>query len=129
MRSALLTGMLGLQPRPTVAEAAAYLLYAVPMLAYVLWPAAARRAVRQPAEARPLARWSRRVRRVAHLGAAGGARLVAAGCGGRVRRAVQTGPASRAVAVKHHRRRLRPAKLDAAGRPDDVRGATTAPAR
>ena len=34
----LLTGMLGLQPQPTVVEAAAYLLYAVPMALYVLWP-------------------------------------------------------------------------------------------
>jgi high-affinity iron transporter len=34
----LLTGMLGLQPEPTVIEAAAYLLYAVPMGLYVLWP-------------------------------------------------------------------------------------------
>jgi high-affinity iron transporter len=34
----LLTGMLGLQPTPTVIEAAAYLLYAVPMAVYVLWP-------------------------------------------------------------------------------------------
>lgn len=36
--SALLTGMLGLQPKPTQIELAAYLLYAVPMLTYVLWP-------------------------------------------------------------------------------------------
>jgi high-affinity iron transporter len=36
--SALLTGMLGLQPKPTELELAAYLLYALPMLAYVLWP-------------------------------------------------------------------------------------------
>jgi high-affinity iron transporter len=36
--SALLTGMLGLQPKPTQIELIAYLLYAVPMLAYVLWP-------------------------------------------------------------------------------------------
>ncbi len=36
--SALLTGMLGLQPKPTQIEVIAYLLYAVPMLAYVLWP-------------------------------------------------------------------------------------------
>jgi high-affinity iron transporter len=36
--SALLTGMLGLQPKPTQIEVVAYLLYAVPMLAYVLWP-------------------------------------------------------------------------------------------
>jgi high-affinity iron transporter len=34
----LLTGMLGLQPEPTVGEAAIYLLYAVPMTIYVLWP-------------------------------------------------------------------------------------------
>jgi high-affinity iron transporter len=34
----LLTGMLGLQPTPTVGEALVYLLYAVPMALYVLWP-------------------------------------------------------------------------------------------
>jgi high-affinity iron transporter len=34
----LLTGMLGLQPQPTVIEATAYLLYAVPMALFVLWP-------------------------------------------------------------------------------------------
>ncbi len=34
----LLTGMLGLQPKPTVGEALAYLIYAVPMALYVLWP-------------------------------------------------------------------------------------------
>jgi high-affinity iron transporter len=37
--ASLLTGMLGLQPRPTVIEAVAYVAYAVPVLAYVLWPA------------------------------------------------------------------------------------------
>jgi FTR1 family protein len=36
--SSLLTGVLGLQPRPTVGEAAAYLVYAIPMLVIVLWP-------------------------------------------------------------------------------------------
>jgi high-affinity iron transporter len=36
--AALLTGMLGLQPKPTQIELAAYLLYAIPMLTYVLWP-------------------------------------------------------------------------------------------
>jgi len=36
--SSLLTGMLGLQPRPTEGEVLAYLLYAVPMLLFVLWP-------------------------------------------------------------------------------------------
>jgi high-affinity iron transporter len=34
----LLTGMLGLQPTPTVIEAALYLIYAVPMAIFVLWP-------------------------------------------------------------------------------------------
>jgi high-affinity iron transporter len=34
----LLTGVLGLQPKPTVGEAGAYLIYAVPMGLYVLWP-------------------------------------------------------------------------------------------
>jgi high-affinity iron transporter len=34
----LLTGMLGLQPAPTVIEAIFYLGYAIPMAAYVLWP-------------------------------------------------------------------------------------------
>ncbi|MBA3867315.1 MAG: FTR1 family protein [Solirubrobacterales bacterium] len=44
----LLTGMLGLQPRPTVIEAAVYVLYAVPMLLYVLWPDRFRRRRRSP---------------------------------------------------------------------------------
>lgn len=34
----LLTGMLGLQPTPTVGEAGIYVLYAVPMALYVIWP-------------------------------------------------------------------------------------------
>jgi high-affinity iron transporter len=34
----LLTGMLGLQPQPTVVEALVYVLYAVPMALYVIWP-------------------------------------------------------------------------------------------
>jgi high-affinity iron transporter len=38
VRAALLTGMLGLQPAPTVAEVVAWLLYAIPMSMYVLWP-------------------------------------------------------------------------------------------
>ena len=36
--SSLLTGMLGLQPLPTEGEVLVYLLYAVPMLLFVLWP-------------------------------------------------------------------------------------------
>jgi high-affinity iron transporter len=57
----LLTGMLGLQPQPTVGEALIYLLYAVPMALYVLWPdrlrgrgsAPARRARRAEGRAAP----------------------------------------------------------------------------
>jgi high-affinity iron transporter len=30
--------MLGVQPRPTVIEVAAYLMYAIPMGLFVLWP-------------------------------------------------------------------------------------------
>ena len=45
VRAALLTGMLGLQPVPTVGETLAWLLYAVPMGLYVLWPS------RRPAQA------------------------------------------------------------------------------
>ncbi len=36
--SSLLTGVLGVQPRPTVVEVVAWLLYAVPMLVFVGWP-------------------------------------------------------------------------------------------
>jgi high-affinity iron transporter len=46
IRSSLLTGLLGFQPEPVVAEVLGYLLYAVPMLLFVLWPA------RRPARAR-----------------------------------------------------------------------------
>ena len=42
IRAALLTGMLGLQPQPSWAEVIGWLLYAIPMSLYVLWPAARR---------------------------------------------------------------------------------------
>jgi len=38
VRASLLTGMLGLQPVPTVAEVVLWLAYAIPMSLYVLWP-------------------------------------------------------------------------------------------
>jgi high-affinity iron transporter len=38
IHGSLLTGMLGFQPVPTVAEVALWLAYAVPMSIYVLWP-------------------------------------------------------------------------------------------
>ena len=43
VRAALLTGMLGLQPSPAVIEVVVWLLYAVPMSLYVLWPQRPRR--------------------------------------------------------------------------------------
>jgi high-affinity iron transporter len=43
----LLTGMLGLRPTPTQIEVAVYLLYAVPMALYVLWPDRLRRRRRE----------------------------------------------------------------------------------
>ena len=48
IRASLLTGVLGLQPVPTVAEAVAWLLYALPMATYVLWPHRQRPATRVP---------------------------------------------------------------------------------
>ena len=36
--ASLLTGMLGLQPKPTHIEAVGYVVYALPMLLFVLWP-------------------------------------------------------------------------------------------
>ena len=47
IQAALLTGALGIQPRPTVIETAGYLLYLIPMALYVAWP--------QPRRPRPLA--------------------------------------------------------------------------
>lgn len=49
VRAALLTGMLGLQPVPTVGETLSWLVYAVPMVLYVLWPA------RRPIQTEPRA--------------------------------------------------------------------------
>jgi len=42
VQASLLTGLLGFQPSPTVAEIAIWLAYAVPMTIYVLRPAGAR---------------------------------------------------------------------------------------
>lgn len=43
VRASLLTGMLGFQPVPTVAEVGVWLLYTAPMGLYVLWPQRPRR--------------------------------------------------------------------------------------
>jgi len=53
VRSALLTGMLGLQPRPVTAEVFGYLLYAIPMLLVVLWPRGMRLPFRRQEEVPP----------------------------------------------------------------------------
>ena len=53
--SSLLTGVLGLQPQPTVGEVLGWLLYLVPMMIYVLRPGRPRPTVRRaPAGARPV---------------------------------------------------------------------------
>ncbi len=44
----LLTGMLGLQPAPTVIEVLVYALYALPMALYVVWPDRLRPRLRRP---------------------------------------------------------------------------------
>ena len=51
---ALVTGMFGLQPRPTVGETAGWLLYAIPMLLYVLWPRRLRLSPRLSPQPHPL---------------------------------------------------------------------------
>jgi high-affinity iron transporter len=43
VQASLLTGVLGIQPRPTVIEVVVWLLYAVPMIAFVAWPRGQRR--------------------------------------------------------------------------------------
>jgi high-affinity iron transporter len=42
VQSALATGMLGIQPRPVVAEVVAWFLAAIPLMLFVLWPTAPR---------------------------------------------------------------------------------------
>lgn len=51
VRESLLTGMLGLRAAPTVAEMVVYLLYAIPMSIYVLWPQRPGRPAAVPAAA------------------------------------------------------------------------------
>lgn len=50
VQAALLTGLLGFQPVPTVAELCVWLLYAVPMSIYVLWPQRPRTQPTPPAQ-------------------------------------------------------------------------------
>ncbi len=53
IRASLITGMLGLQPVPTVAEVTLWLAYAIPMSVYVLWPQGRAPAKRMPAPKEP----------------------------------------------------------------------------
>lgn len=46
---ALMTGVLGIQPQPVWAELIAWLIYLLPMLAFVLWPQGRRRSTTTPA--------------------------------------------------------------------------------
>jgi high-affinity iron transporter len=48
VRSALLTGVLGIQPKPTWAEVTVWVAYVVPMTLYVLWPRRPRRSAPTP---------------------------------------------------------------------------------
>jgi high-affinity iron transporter len=50
--SSLMTGMLGLQPLPTYAEAGIWLIYVIPMLLYVLWPHGRRLTITSPRSVR-----------------------------------------------------------------------------
>ena len=53
IRASLITGMLGLQPVPTVAEISLWLVYAITMSVYVLWPHGRTPAKRVPAQPEP----------------------------------------------------------------------------
>jgi high-affinity iron transporter len=53
VRASLLTGMLGFQPVPSVAEVTLWLAYAVPMSIYVLWPQRSRPPRTAPVGAQP----------------------------------------------------------------------------
>jgi len=53
VRGSLLTGLFGFQPEPVVAEVIGYLLYAVPVALYVLWPSGLR--LRRQRRPEPLA--------------------------------------------------------------------------
>jgi high-affinity iron transporter len=55
VQSALVTGVLGIQPRPVWAEVIAWLAYLVPATLYVLWPRDKRVSTRRPATAVPIA--------------------------------------------------------------------------
>ncbi len=54
VRSSLLTGLLGFQPRPVTAEAIGYLVYAIPVAIYVLWPSGLRLRLRRQPASQPL---------------------------------------------------------------------------
>ncbi|MEN3270788.1 iron uptake transporter permease EfeU [Pseudonocardia sp.] len=57
--SSLVTGVLGIQPFPTVIELVVWVLYAVPLLAYVLWPQRGPAQRRSAAESHPTPQPSR----------------------------------------------------------------------
>ena len=124
MRSSLLTGLLGFQPRPVTAEAIGYLVYAIPVAIYVLWPSGLRLRRRQAA-ANPAGRAHGMTVRTAILAstvvAAG---LALAGCGGEQqqrhdhgRRLGASAAASRSVDVKLVDAGCEPAELRLAAGP------------
>ncbi len=121
VQSALLTGMLGIQPQPVVAEVLVWLAYAVPMGALVLWPS-------RPKSARP----SRKAAVTAGVGAALVAGLALAGCGsGGSDSASGDSTGVKQVAIKLVDAGCRPAKLSLPAGPtkfnvsnDDADGVT-----
>ena len=61
VQSALATGMLGIQPKPVLAEVLAWFAAAVPLMLFVLWPASpsSRRSTRVAPTSTPIARAAR----------------------------------------------------------------------
>ena len=95
--SSLLTGVLGLQPQPTVGEAAGWLIYCIPMLLYVLWPSG----------------WRVRGRSAAVAGVVVVAVALLAGCGSTAVSNTAKKPGAHALAVKLTDAGCSPAQLRA----------------
>lgn len=96
--ASLLTGILGIQPQPVVAEVAAWLIYVVPMAAYVLWPARWRRAAMAPTATMA-------------VGVVGLIAAVAAGCGSSGDGSAAGGQGGRKVAISLSDEGCSPASL------------------
>ena len=112
--SSLLTGVLGLQPQPTVGEAAGWLIYALPMLAFVCWPAA-----RSPKHAM---RGATREDRQAHHGRGGDRRIGHDARRLRQQRVDERRADQADARGQPHRRRLRAREPEGESRLDHLQG-------